>query len=116
MKMKNVDHIRINGDKLAGELGYGNLCEMRQVLERMSRMSPAELDRDELSDLTEIKVDDSLAAEEQALSLLRQTKNPYYYLYGDMIVMIGDEARDALEDFLCHCLFSNREGWNEGKK
>lgn len=108
MKMKNENHIRIDGDRLAEELGYSNLWDMRQALSHMSRMEPGELVEEELSDLTDIEIDDSLTVEERALSLLRQTKNPYYYRYGGMIVTISDAERDALEKFLSNCLFRKR--------
>ena len=108
MRLKNENHIRIDGDSLAAELGYRDLWEMRQALAQMSRMEPGELAIEELTDLTEIEVDDSLTLEEQALSLLRQTKNPYFYRYEGMIVMISDSARETLESFLSTCLFRKR--------
>lgn len=110
MKMKNENHIRIDGDKLAKELGYEDLWDMRQTLAHMSRMEPGELVEEELSELTEIEIDDSLTVEERALSLLRQTKNPYYYRYEGMIVTISDAEKTALENFLSNCLFRRGGG------
>lgn len=113
MKMKNGNHIRIDEDKLAAELGYRDYWEMRMALAHMSTMDPGELAEEELSDLTEIEIDDSLTEEEKALSLLRQTKNPYYYRYEGMIVTISDSGRKVLENFLSTCLFRKGGDWDE---
>lgn len=105
MKLTNDNHLRINGDELAKELGYQNGLEMREALARMRRMKPNFLKMEELDDLTEIEIDDSLTDEERALALLRQTKNPYYYRYGGMIVTISDKGKEVLDSFLSSCLF-----------
>ena len=115
MKIKNENHIRINGDELAAELGYQNLWEMRWALDKMSRMEPGDLVLEELSELTDIVIDDSLTVEERALALLRQTKNPYFYRYDGIIVTIGDSDKRALEEFLSQCLFRKR-GRKDGEK
>ena len=41
MKLTNDNHLRINGDELAKELGYQNGLEMREALARMRRMKPS---------------------------------------------------------------------------
>ena len=106
MKLTNGNHIMIDGDVLAEELGYTDLMEMQVALAHMEHMKPDELDMDELSELTEIEIDETLTKEQQALSLLRQTKNPYFYRYEGMIVMISDEGRGNLNHFLSHCLYT----------
>ena len=108
MKIRNDNHLRINGDTLAAELGYKNFWEMKYILDRMSRMEPKDLVTEDLTDLTEIEIDDSLTAEEKALSLLTQTKNPYFYRYEGMIVTISETERRALEAFLSKCLFRKK--------
>ena len=108
MKMTNENHIMMDGDKLAAELGYSDLYELRQALARMGRMEPEELIPEELSDLTEIDIDESLTVEERALSLLRQTRNPYFYRYEDVIVTISQTEKEALQDFLANCLYRKR--------
>ena len=105
MKMTNENHIRIDGEALAAELGYVDLIEMRVSLSKMSNMKLGELKMEELSNLTEIEIDETLTEEQQALSLLRQTRNPYYYRYEGMIVTISDNGRKQLEHFLSECLF-----------
>ena len=105
MKLKNDNHLRINGEELAKELGYRSGMDMREALDKMRRMKPVFLKMEDLSDLTEIEIDDSLTNEERALSLLRQTRNPYYYRYEGMIVTISDSEREFLDSFLSNCLF-----------
>ena len=105
MKLKNDNHLRINGEELAKELGYRSGLDMREALDKMRRMKPIFLNMAELSDLTEIEIDDSLTDEERALSLLRQTKNPYFYRYEGMIVTISDAEKEMLDSFLSNCLF-----------
>ena len=105
MKLKNDNHLRINGEELAKELGYRSGLDMREALDKMRRMKPVFLNMTELSDLTEIEIDDSLTDEERALSLLRQTKNPYFYRYEGMIVTIRDKEKELLDSFLSNCLF-----------
>ena len=105
MKLKNDNHLRINGEELAKELGYRSGLDMREALDKMRRMKPVFLNMTELSDLTEIEIDDSLTDEERALSLLRQTKNPYFYRYAGMIVTISDKEKELLDSFLSNCLY-----------
>lgn len=105
MKLKNDNHLRINGEELAKELGYRSGMDMREALDKMRRMKPVFLKMEDLSDLTEIEIDDSLTNEERALSLLRQTRNPYYYRYEGLIVTISDSERELLDSFLSNCLF-----------
>ena len=105
MKLKNDNHLRINGEELAKELGYRSGLDMREALDKMRRMKQVFLNMTELSDLTEIEIDDSLTDEERALSLLRQTKNPYFYRYEGMIVTISDKEKELLDSFLSNCLY-----------
>lgn len=105
MKLKNDNHLRICGEELAKELGYRSDLDMRDALIKMRRMKPAFLNIEDLSDLTEIEIDDSLTNEERALSLLRQTRNPYFYRYEGMIVTISDSEKEMLDSFLSNCLF-----------
>ena len=105
MKLTNDNHLRINGEELTKELGYRNGLDMREALARMRRMKPVFLNMEDLSDLTEIEIDDSLTNEERVLALLRQTKNPYFYRYDGMIVTISDREKEMLDSFLSNCLF-----------
>ena len=105
MKLKKDNHLRINGEELAAELGYKSTLDMLDALGKMRRMKPAFLKKEKLSDLVGIEIDDSLTQEERALSLLRQTHNPYFYRYEGMIVTISDSEKAALDNFLTNCIF-----------
>ncbi len=105
MKLKNDNRLRVNGEELAKELGYKNALDMKATLSKMQRMNPAFLKKEKLTELTEIEIDDSLTPEERALSLLRQTRNPYFYRYDGMIVTISDSERAVLDNFIANCIY-----------
>lgn len=106
--MKNANHTerKINGDEFAKEQGYANLQEMRDELDRMSKMSFAEINPAELAELTEIELDDSLPVEDRVLSLLRQTKNPYFYRYNGAVIKMSFAEKQTLEDCITNCMYS----------
>lgn len=106
MKNNNEKMMKINGDEFAAEQGYADLREMREALERMSRMEFAEIDPEELSELTDIEIDDSLPVEERVLSLLRQTKNPYFYRYNGIVVKMSFAEKQTLEDCITNCMYT----------
>lgn len=106
MKNNKENMKRINGDEFAAEQGYADLREMRETLERMSRMEFADIDPEELSDLTDIEIDDSLPVEERVLSLLRQTKNPYFYRYNGVVVKMSFAEKQTLEDCISNCMYT----------
>ena len=106
MKNNKENMKRINGDEFAAEQGYADLREMREALERMSRMEFAEIDPEELSELTDIEIDDSLPVEERVLSLLRQTKNPYFYRYNGIVVKMSFAEKQTLEDCITNCMYT----------
>ena len=97
---------RIKVYEFAAEQGYADLREMREALERMSRMEFADIDPEELSDLTDIEIDDSLPVEERVLSLLRQTKNPYFYRYNGVVVKMSFAEKQTLEDCISNCMYT----------
>lgn len=106
MKNNKENMKRINGDEFAAEQGYADLREMREALEHMSRMEFADIDPEELSDLTDIEIDDSLPVEERVLSLLRQTKNPYFYRYNGVVVKMSFAEKQTLEDCISNCMYT----------
>lgn len=104
--MKNTKHTTegINGSDLAMELGYKDKADMREALDKMRRMKPSVLRNEALTELTDIVIDGSLNANKRILSLLRQTRNPYYYRYDGMIVALGEAEKAQLELFLARVL------------
>lgn len=56
------------------------------TLEEMKNVDVRTVDPSELVDITKIKVDTNLPKEERIKSFIRQVKNPYCYLVGDVVV------------------------------
>ena len=106
MKNINQTELRIDGDAFAAEQGYANLQEMRDALDRMSKMSFAEIDPAELADLTEIELDDSQSVEERVLSLLRHTRNPYFFRYNGAVIKMSFAEKQTLEECITNCMYS----------
>ena len=55
MKLKKDNHLRINGEELAAELGYKNTLDMLDSLGKMRRMKPAFLKKEKLSGKRQIR-------------------------------------------------------------
>ena len=54
----------------------------------MKNIDPRTVDRDELVDIRDVKVNTALPQRERALDFLRQIKNPYCYKHGKYIVKV----------------------------
>ena len=54
----------------------------------MKNIDPRTVDRDELVDIRDVKVNTALPQQERALDFLRQIKNPYCYKHGKYIVKV----------------------------
>lgn len=106
MRDNKTEMKKINGDDFAAEQGYANLQEMREALKKMSRMEFEEIIPETLTELTDIEIDDSLPVEERVHSLLRQTKNPYFYRYNGAVVKLSFAGRQTLEECIANCMYS----------
>ena len=105
--MKNTKYKakRINGDEFAIELGYSDFRELQQAFEKMKRMTAKELMKADLTDITEIVIEDSLNSAEWVQSYLRQTKNPYFFRHNGEIISLSEYEKRQLERFLQFCFF-----------
>ena len=54
----------------------------------MKNIDPRTVDRDELVDIRDVKVNAALPQRERALDFLRQIKNPYCYKHGKYVVKV----------------------------
>ena len=54
----------------------------------MKNIDPRTVDRDELVDIRDVKVNTALPQQERALDFLRQIKNPYCYKHGKYVVKV----------------------------
>ena len=106
MKDNKTEIKKINGDEFALEQGYASLQEMREALGRMSRMTFADIVPEELAELTDIEIEDSLPVEERVISLLRQTKNPYFYRYHGVVVKMSFAGSQTMEECITNCMYS----------
>ena len=65
------------------------------------RENAQSIERDDLVDISTVKIDQSLPREERIADYIRQVKNPYCYRSGDIVVRISFAQTEAtLEDRL----------------
>ena len=67
-------------------------AEQETLAERLRRMAQTDIravDRDTLVERSAVKLDPGLSREERILSFIEQSKNPYCYLDGDVVVKIS---------------------------
>lgn len=73
---------------------------VKEGVEHM-RENTQTIDRDDLVDISTVKIDQSLPRDERIADYIRQIKNPYCYRSGDVVVRISFAQTDAtLEDRL----------------
>lgn len=85
------------------------------TLDEMKQVDPATVDRNALTDITEIEIDTSLSRDEMLKDYLAQIRNPYLYRCGDVVVQIAYAdtqvtIEDALQRFICERQISQYSG------
>lgn len=75
-------------------------------LEQLKSIDPASVDRDSLTDITQVEIDRNKPHLEQVLDFLTQIKNPYLYRCGNVVVRIAYKEGTTLtiEDQLEHLI------------
>ncbi len=91
---------QLDVEVVAKELGYRNVQDLYQALGRMREKSIEELRNEDLTDLCEIEIDESFPLTDQAVLLLKQTTNPFYYQYEGMIVKVNEPGLRVLNRIL----------------
>ena len=73
----------------------------------MKNANLATIDRDELVDIRDVKVNTSLPKRERAIDFIRQIGNPYCYKHGKYVVKVGFSVLkpEALYNRLCKSAF-----------
>lgn len=76
-----------------------------EELERMSRMSITSMEKSELADLMDVKIDASLPLEERREQFCQQIKNPYCFKCGKLAVQLifdpdGPPFEQLIADYL----------------
>lgn len=74
-------------------------------IEELRNVDISAVDKTALADVSRVKLDNSLPKDKRMARILRATKNPYCFRYGDMAVKIefADNApplQDTMTDFL----------------
>lgn len=73
----------------------------------MKNANLATIDRDELVDIRDVKVNTSLPKRERAIDFIRQIGNPYCYRHGKYVVKVGfSETEVSLEERLAGYILS----------
>ena len=67
------------------------------------------INRDELVDIADVKINTGLPVEERIKDYIRQIKNPYCYLCNGVVVRISFAGKTKLSDCLKTALFSGIE-------
>ena len=78
-----------------------------EELQKMSEVDIRTVDKNELVDIADVKVDPALPPGERVSEYIRQVKNPYCYLDHGMVVKIsfnenGKTLQECLRSFLAH--------------
>ena len=78
------------------------VTELREKLETLKRVDLHTVNRDELVDIREVKINTDLPREERMLDFVKQIKNPYCYKHGKYTVKVSfdDEAGRTLQALL----------------
>ena len=73
----------------------------------MKNTNLATIDRDELVDIRDVKVNTSLPKRERAIDFIRQIGNPYCYRHGKYVVKVGfSDTEVSLEERLAGYILS----------
>ena len=69
------------------------------TLEDMSKVDPRTVDRSDLVQCTDVNVGEGMTKMERVTEYMRQIRNPYCYLDGEMLVKVSfAEAGRTIED------------------
>lgn len=67
------------------------------------------INRDELVDIADVKINTDLPVEERIMDYIKQIKNPYCYLCNGVVVRISFAGKSKLSDCLKTALFPGIE-------
>lgn len=77
----------------------------KEEIARMQAVDIRTVDRNDLVDIGDVKIDDSLEGEERVDAFIKQIKNPYCYLSNGMVVKVGFKGNKSLRKTLEDSLF-----------
>ena len=75
------------------KLNVSEIRELRTTLESLKEVDLQTVDRDELVDIRDVKINTELPREERLMDFVKQIKNPYCYKHGKYTVKVSfDES------------------------
>lgn len=75
------------------------------TLDQMKAVDVRTVDRDELVDISDVKIDRTAPKKERLLSFVRQVRNPYVFKCGNVVVKsVFSNTDTTLEDCMEHYL------------
>ena len=76
-------------------------------LEKMKNTDIRNVNVDELVDIQDVRVDETLPPRERAMEYIRQIKNPYCYKSNGIVVKLSFAGKKRFEDCVKESLFTN---------
>ena len=92
-----------NDEEFVKAAGYSSIDELNTSLQKMRDMDIREVNPDELSDIGDINIDNTITVKDRIASLLQQTKNPYCFKYNGMVVKLSFSGRRSIDECLADC-------------
>lgn len=77
-----------------------------EELRRMREVDIRTVDRDTLTDISEVKINTELPQEERVLDFIRQIGNPYCYISNGMVVKVRFSGKKSMEDCMKAAMFA----------
>ena len=90
--------------------GVGIMLSLKQ-LDELKSIDISAVDKNTLADISGMTFDNSLSREERMRRILRLTKNPYCFRYGDMAVKVEfSDGCPPLQDVMTNFLIRQKSG------
>ena len=78
-----------------------------EELEKMRNTDIRNVNVDDLVDIQDVRVDETLPLHERAMDYIRQIKNPYCYKSNGIVVKISFAGKKRFDDCIKESLFTN---------
>ena len=89
-------------------------------MQALSEVDIRKIDKNELVDVADIRIDPELSADERIREYMQQVKNPYCYLDHGMVVKItfnenGNTLEECLKRYMTREILRSQEAWEQRK-
>ena len=94
----------LNSIQLVVIITMNNYDELIKKLKEYKEMNINEIDKDKISDISEINISRRKSSKQRILDFLNEIENPYFFKVSDTVVQIGfsDDSNLTADD----CLFN----------